>query len=172
MAVAGSRSAAPRAREGFDWRRAGRAALVSGSAASACSAVALAIGGAREEGSAAGPLNGPSQWAWGAREARTTEVTLRHTLLGYSIHHLSSLFWATLHERAFPARESPQHAMRAAAQAIVTAALAYVVDYHVVPRRLRPGFRKHVGPVSIFVSYAAFATGLALARVGLWRARK
>lgn len=164
MSIARSNTVVAGAPRRSAWRRAGRTAIVSGSAASVCSAIVLAMRGAREEGSAAGPLNGPSQWVWGAREARTNAATLRHTLLGYSIHHLSSLFWATLHERIFPARESPQHAMRTAAQAMATAALAYVVDYHVAPRRLRPGFRKHLGPGSIFASYAAFAAGLALAR--------
>src|SRR5690606_130631 len=40
--------------------------------------------------------------------------------------------------------------------------LAYIVDYHVAPARLRPGFKKHLGPRSIFAVYAAFAAGLAL----------
>jgi hypothetical protein len=172
MAAAGSKSAVSQAQSRCAWQRACRTAIMSGSAASVCSAIALAIGGAREEGTAAGPLNGPSQWVWGSREARTTETTLRHTLLGYSIHHLSSLFWATLHERIFPPHESPQHAMRSAAQATVTAAFAYIVDYHVAPRRLRPGFRKHIGPASIFASYAAFAAGLALVRIGLRAAKR
>jgi hypothetical protein len=46
-------------------------------------------------------------------------------------------------------------------EAATTAAAAYIVDYTFTPRRLRPGFRKHLGPGSMFAVYATFAAGLA-----------
>jgi hypothetical protein len=146
-------------------RSAGRSAFYAGTAASVLSALALAACGLREEGSAAGPLNGPSQWIWGEREARTTRATVRHTLVGYAIHHLSSLLWATLHERMFAPGAAAASPARTGAEAMATAALAYVVDYHIAPRRFRPGFRKHLSPPAIFCTYAAFAAGLALERM-------
>jgi hypothetical protein len=142
-------------------KQASRAALISGSAASAISATALALGGALEERSAAGPLNGPSQWLWGEEEAYTREPTLKHTALGYAIHHGSSLMWATMYERLFSQGRSQKRTARILAEAAGATAIAYFVDYYLTPKRFRPGFRKHLSDRSIFAVYAGFAAGLA-----------
>jgi hypothetical protein len=146
-----------------EWRCAARRALLSGGAASALSAIALSACGKLEHDAPAAALNGPSQWLWGEREARTRRATLRHTLVGYGIHHAASIFWATLHERQFGA--APKSAARACAEAALTTSTAYIVDYRLTPRRFRPGFEKHLGPTSLFVVYAAFAAGLALTQI-------
>ena len=39
--------------------------------------------------------------ALGEGEAFTRRATLKHTAVGYTIHHASSIFWALLHERTF-----------------------------------------------------------------------
>lgn len=141
-------------------------ACISGSNASLLSGIALSICSKLEEGSAAGALNGPSQWIWGEDEAHTRRATVRHTLVGYLIHHASSIFWAVGYERAFGCDRNRELArvpwLQILAEGALTAALAYCVDYHVTPKRLRPGFKKHLGPVGIFASYAAFGLGLAL----------
>jgi hypothetical protein len=144
-------------------RRAARDAFLSGSAASIVSAIVLAICSEIEENAPAGALNGPSQWLWGEGEAFTRRATLKHTAVGYTIHHASSIFWALLHERAFGGahKSAARHCIEAAA----TTAAAYIVDYTFTPRRLRPGFRKHLGPGSMFAAYAAFAAGLAAAAI-------
>jgi hypothetical protein len=138
-----------------------RAACLSGSAASLTSTIALAVCGKRENGSAAGPINGPSQWLWGEAEAYTSQPTWRHTAAGYVIHHAMSVLWAATYESLERSRERVSPA-RICAQAAFVTSLAYCVDYHLAPRRLRPGFKKHLGPRSIFSVYAAFAAGLAL----------
>src|SRR5688500_8637849 len=76
-------------------------AVVSGSFASVLSASALSYCSREEEGSAAGGLNGPSQWLWGEEEAYTREATLKHTAVGYTIHHSTSIFWAMFYEHLF-----------------------------------------------------------------------
>lgn len=129
--------------------------------ASITSTAALALCGKVEEGALSGPINGPSQWLWGASEAYTKETTWRHTATGYAIHHLMSVLWATLYENACRAEEHKGLA-HVCLDALSVTSFAYVVDYHVAPRRLRPGFKKHLGPRSIFTVYAAFAAGLAL----------
>src|SRR5688500_15660649 len=118
-------------------------ALVSGSLASVASTVALGIGGAREEDSVAGPINGPSQWLWGEQEAYTREATWRHTATGYAIHHAMSVLWANAYEQ-LQCRSIPPSIAATCAHAALVATLAYVVDYGVAPRRLRPGFKKHL----------------------------
>lgn len=123
--------------------------------------MALALCGHAERGSAAGPINGPSQWLWGEAEAHTERTTWRHTATGLAIHHAMSIFWAAAHELACTSSRV-KNPTRICVVSAGIGALAYVVDYHVAPRRLRPGFRKHLGPRSLFVVYAAFAAGLAL----------
>jgi hypothetical protein len=138
-----------------------RAALGGGSA-SLLSAATLAVCSKLERNSFAGGLNGPSQWLWGEREAMTSAATLKHTAVGYVIHHLTSTFWAALYEKLFGG-EQRKSAPRVLSEAAVLSAAAYVVDYKLTPRRLRPGFEKHVRPGSMFAVYACFALGLAAA---------
>lgn len=127
--------------------------------AGALSAVALMVCGRIENGNAAGPLNGPSQWLWGEHAARDRRWN-RHTLAGVVIHQLSSLFWATLHVHAI-SRGRERRASSRMVRAAATGAFAAAVDYGITPRRLQPGFDKQLSLPSLVVVYAAFAAGLA-----------
>jgi hypothetical protein len=143
---------------------AARRASFSGASASVASAIALSICSRIDEGSYAGGLNGPSQWLWGEAEAYTREASVRHTAVGYLIHHLTSVFWATWYERMFgePGEPGePKTPLRRCAEAALCTTGAYIVDYYLTPRRLRPGFKKHVRTPYMFVVYGAFALGLA-----------
>ena len=81
----------------------------------------------------------------------------RNTLLGLGIHTAASIWWAALFELALAARPRPPRLPAAAA----LAAIAYVVDYYVVGKRLRPGFEAYLSPRAMFAVYAAFAAGFA-----------
>jgi hypothetical protein len=50
-----------------------------------------------------------------------------------------------------------------AGAAAATAATAYVVDYHVVPKRVTPGFEAHIDLRSFPKIYLALGAGFALA---------
>jgi hypothetical protein len=140
------------------WGNAMKRALFSGSVASIASTMALAICGRRDVRSAATPLNGPSQWIWGSAAPYHDGFSVRHTLVGYAIHHLASVFWATAYERFRPHERRGDVAMAAA-----VAATASVVDFDFTPHRLRPGFEKRLSQRSLVVVYTAFAAGLAIA---------
>jgi len=146
-------------------RRLASDAVVSGSAASLASAAALMACSKLHDGSAAGGLNGPSQWLWGESEAYTRETTLRHTVAGYAIHHATSIFWAVLHEAVFGGSRRRKSPIQHCADAAVSATTAHFVDYHLTPRRLRPGFEKHVSAKGMVAVYSAFAAGLAIAAI-------
>jgi hypothetical protein len=92
---------------------------------------------------------------------RHEQVSAKHTLTGYAIHHASSLWWAACFE-AWAAKS--RRPAELAAKAAATAAVAYVVDYKVVPPRLSPGFEGKVGRLGMAAVYAAFAGGLLAAR--------
>jgi hypothetical protein len=50
---------------------------------------------------------------------------------------------------------------RAVTAGVATSALAYVVDYHVVPDRFTPGFEKRLPDRSLGLIYTVLALGLA-----------
>jgi hypothetical protein len=137
------------------------AALFAGSVAALCSSAVVTLCGHLENRRALAPHNGPAQWIYGTQAAHRREVSCSHTLVGYAIHHLSSVWWAYVQRRLFPAR----HARSVAAhlgQGAITAVMANIVDYKVVPKRLQPGFEKHISRTSLVAVYAAFGVGLAL----------
>ena len=117
-------------------------------------------------GSYASGTNATSHWLWGESAKQRHAADLPHTAVGYAIHHASSLLWAFAFERWLAARRPP-HPVRAAA---TVTAVAYVVDYRVVPKRLTPGFEQHLPRRARFAAYAAFAAGLAV--TALYRHRR
>ena len=143
------------------WRDALSRALRSGTLASLSSTVALTLCGWLQNRRPAAPNNGPSQWIWGEHAAYETRATVRETVVGYGVHHASSIFWAVLHERTFGASTVPSTPSVSIAKGLTTAAVALWVDYRLTPARFRPGFDKHLSNSSIALVYAAFGLGLA-----------
>lgn len=138
------------------------AVLFTGTVAAVLSSVALLCCGRLERGRALATHNGPSQWVYGRAAAFRRGITMRHTLVGYLIHHASSFLWAGVHHALLGgnkrARPFAEHLRSGAAVTV----LAHVVDYQVVPKRLQPGFDKHVSRTSLYAAYAAFGLGLAI----------
>jgi hypothetical protein len=144
------------------WKQPARQAWVSGAAASILSAITLALLGKLESGSAAGPINGPSQWIYGRWAAYLKRPSLRHTLVGFLIHHVTATGWALLHERIFGRNKQTQALPARLGRAAVTASTANFVDYQLTPKRLQPGFEAQLSRKSLVLVYAAFAIGLTL----------
>jgi hypothetical protein len=142
------------------WGSALRSALVSGTAASLFTTVVLAACGKKERADPYGPLNGPSQWIWGKHAACERGFSVRHTVVGYLIHHAMSIFWATFFEKLAASR-NPSLAAETLAVAAATSTVACVVDYCVVPDRFTPGFEKQLSRHSMALTYVAFAAALA-----------
>jgi hypothetical protein len=143
------------------WNIATRRGLVSGTAASALSTVALAALGKAGTGSAFAPTNAISHWIWGEKAARRDRPTLRYTAAGYLIHHLSATFWAVLFERFMGERLDRLAPAPTLAAATATSAIACFTDYQLTPRRLHPGYEKRLSKPSLAVVYGAFGLGLA-----------
>lgn len=141
------------------WRDALARALRSGTCASICSTLLVSWLGRRRSGHVPAGTNATSQWLWGSKAHRRDRWSLRYTLTGFAIHHCSSLFWATGFERLRGRATTPA---RVLALAAATTAVAYVVDYKVVPQRLSPGFDKRMQPKDLLFVYAGFGLGLAL----------
>jgi len=144
------------------WRGALRRGAFTGSVASAASALALALCSHGENRSPFSAVNAVSHWLWGERAAAKDGPSLRYTLLGYGIHHASSVFWGVLFERGFGRLLARRQPAAAAAAGVAMAAAACFVDYKMTPQRLHPGYEKRLSGGSLALVYAAFGAGLAL----------
>ena len=144
------------------WKQAVREGAVSGSLASILSTCVLALAGARQNGSAAAPINATSHWLWGDESLAAERPSLRHTLTGYLTQHAASIFWATLYSRVYGHREEAKQLPQAVAGGIATSAVAAVVDYGIVPKRLTPGYEHRLSTGAMVAVFAALATGFAL----------
>lgn len=140
------------------WTQALQAALISGAVASIASTVVLSLRGKRENGTPYGANNAISHWIWGDEAARHDDFSLRHTVIGYTIHHASSTFWATFYEKYF---SQQQQAGTAVLGGTTVAAAACFVDYQLTPHRLQPGYEMRLSRRSLLLVYAAFGLGLA-----------
>jgi hypothetical protein len=145
------------------WDQAFRNALISGTVASIVSTISLAVSGKTELDKSAAPVNGPSQWIWGRHAPYKNRFSLRYTVVGYAIHHAASIFWAILHEKLRQRMGPANDTVAAIAPALVTTAAAYVIDFHVIPKRLTPGFEHRLSKRSLLMVYGTFALGLVTA---------
>jgi formate-dependent nitrite reductase membrane component NrfD len=146
-----------------------REGAVTGSLASILSTAVLALAGARQNRSAAAPINAASHWIWGDESLREDRLTLRHTLLGLLTQHAASIFWAALYSRIYGHRPEAKQWPQALAGAATTCAIAGVVDYMVVPKRLTPGYEHRLSTSAMVAVYAALAAGFALGAAVLRR---
>jgi hypothetical protein len=87
--------------------------------------------------------------------------SLRYTIVGYGIHHATSVFWALWYEKVRHQLPPAESTAAVLAPAVATAAAAYAVDFHFAPRRLTPGFERRLSQRSLLMVYGAFALGLA-----------
>ncbi len=142
------------------WNDALRDGVLSGAIAGAATAAVAALCGIRERGSAIAPLNASSHILHGPDAGRVTDVDLEHTAVGLPIHVGSAMLWATLYERAFGGAADRGEVGKALAGGYAIAALAYLVDYHGVPKRLTPGWEHSISGGSVALVFGALALSL------------
>ena len=144
------------------WKIALREGAVAGTVATLLSTALLAVLGRRESASAVGGGTPRTPRLWGGAVRRADGADLRHTLTGFVTHHLAAVFWASLYSLLHGHRDEAKTPAQAVAGGIATSAVAYVVDYHVVPRRLTPGWEHRMAPRSLAATYGSLAVGFAL----------
>lgn len=125
---------------------------------SAAVAVAAAIRGRMELGTSLRPLNGISHILWGPHAGNVKTMNAKYTLAGLALNTGACWFWAWLYRKG--AYNVYASTSGAAAGAVGVAALAYVTDYHLIPRRFTPGFELSLSRYSFPWLYAALAAGL------------
>ena len=142
--------------------------LFSGTIVGLAVTATAAAFGRRATGSAVAPINATSHVVWGDYAARIQDgVSARFTGLGFAINHASAIFWALFFERLIGRNANPG---RILASAVAVTATAYIVDYHLVPKRLTPGWELRLPRRSLAGIYAAL--GFSLAVAGLLEQRR
>lgn len=144
-----------------------RRATLSGSAAGCAAAVTAASLAPGEGSTPYAPINAVAHCLWPRTAFSETGPSARFTLTGLAINHAAAIFWGVVYETLLMRRRGTDRARPGPAAKIATAgttaALAYAVDYHAVPKRLTPGFEAHLSGRSMFYVYTALAAGLAVA---------
>jgi hypothetical protein len=144
-------------------------AAASGSIAGLVTTAAVALAGVRHAGSAVAPINATSHVLYGDDAGTADTVDLKHTLPGLLINTGAGVFWALVHELLL-ARLPRRDRTAAAASGAAVAGLAYAVDYHLIPRRLSPGWELKLPRGSVAIGFVAL--GLSLSVAALLRARR
>ena len=134
--------------------------------------LALMACGYGDEGNAWTPLNAVSHIAWGDEALEQKTFSVKYTLVGALLSVSSVGGWAALHEMLCGEAEEREQVGVSLAGAVGVAALAWLIDYKVVPRRLQPGFESRVTRRSMWLIYAVLAVALAGSGVFQARARR
>ena len=135
-------------------------ALVSGTLAAAAVTFVASLASRRATGSYASALNATSHFLWGDRAARKHEYSMKYTGVGFLANYGASVLWALVYEVL--GRRRRRGRVRALRDGALVSAIAYAVDYHVVPRRFTPGFELRLPTKALAAVYASLAVGLAL----------
>ena len=105
--------------------------FLSGTLAAAAVTLVASIASRRATGSYASALNATSHFLWGDRAARRHAYSWKYTGIGFAANYGASVFWALFYELL--GRGKRRSGTRALRDGALVSALAYVVDYHVVP---------------------------------------
>ncbi len=128
------------------------AGLIAGGATAG---VLLGFGHARR--TAFRPINAIAHVFFGSRALLYDGFDVRVTIAGLVVHLVSLAVWGVI----FAALASRLRGWALAGAALVFTALAYIVDYVLVPERLRPGFEVALSRPEISIVYLVMAIALA-----------
>lgn len=152
-----------------------RRAVISGTVSGLATAGVASFAGKHENGSYAAPLNATSHIIWGEEAAYHDRPSLKYTLTGFLLNHASTIFWASFYEKLFgrhgvrqrmqrlpfTVSPGPVFLVKPLCRGATVATAAYIIDYHLIPKRFTPGFEKRVSGKSLTAIFAALAVGLA-----------
>lgn len=135
--------------------------LNTGIVASAATTLAASVCGALEDGETIAPLNAVSHIIWDDEAAEQTELSYQYTATGVALNAAAVTSWAAIHEWGFGEVADKKDIAGTFLGGALVSAAAYITDYHIVPRRLTPGFELRLSNRSLFGIYATLALSLA-----------
>lgn len=154
-----------------NWHQALTASTLPGAIAGIGTLATVAYRGHRDTGSALAPINASSHALWGPRAGQVERPTLRHTLPGLAINLGAGLWWTLVFQKLFGAATERRGWPAAIGGGLATAALAYLLDYRILPRRLSPGWEQRITGRSLRLSLGVMGLGIGLASLAAARRR-
>ncbi|WEX09577.1 hypothetical protein [Chelativorans sp. AA-79] len=145
-----------------------RYALFSGTAAGLAALLAVMASAMAEGRGVLEPVSATSHWLHGDSAGRTAKADASHTGVGLVTNAASAMFWA-LPFAFWASRGGPRSLTHLLCGASVLSALAALLDYGLLPRRLSPGWELAVSKRAVAGAFAAMAAGLA---AGAWAAQR
>ena len=145
---------------GRPWSGTLQDALVAGSIVAAVTIAAVALRGRQDSGSAVAPINASSHVVYGPEAGDVDVADFKHTLPGLAINAGASVFWAAVYERLFGDADDRGGVGKALLGGGAVAGLAYLLDYHLLPKRLTPGWEERVSGRSLAMIFGAMALTL------------
>lgn len=137
-----------------------RTMLYSGAGAALFSLTAIALLSRIEGRDASRPINATSHVLWGDEEATGDGIDRRRTLPGLVINVGAGFFWGAVYALLTP-RPPERSRSEVVGRALATSLLAALVDYGLIPRRMRPGWELVLSSRSVAAALAAMGIGLA-----------
>ena len=139
-----------------------RNALITGTIAGLATALTATLCAKRYGVAPAAPINAVSHVVWGEEAGAHDEVSAKYTGTGLATNHAACIFWAAIYEAVFAADAERGDSGKALAGAALVTGIAYVTDYHVVPKRLTPGYELRLPRRALACIYGALAAALPL----------
>ncbi|WP_240200104.1 MULTISPECIES: hypothetical protein [Paracoccus] len=134
---------------------------LAGAFAAVLSALALGVSSALRGLPVWMPLNATTHALHGPAAATTTAFDLTHTGLGAAIHVVSCFFWAAV--AVLLIRKAARGGAAVAwLTGLATATIAGLIDYGLMPARLRPGWELVLSPLGVIAGLVALGVGLSL----------
>ncbi len=137
-------------------------ALLKSQVAGFATTGAVALCGQFEDEDAVSPVNDISHILWGDKAFEQNELSLKYTGAAILLNQSAIGAWALLHQLFWGRALRRGQVEKSLMGGILVAGLAYLVDYHLMPKRLKPGFEQHLTPRSLLVIYATLALALGL----------
>lgn len=123
---------------------------------------AVALCGFVEDGDSTAPVNDISHIVWGREAFEQNQLSLKYTGTAVLLNQTAVGAWALLHQLFFGRAARRGNLKESLMGGVMVSLLAYLVDYHAVPERLKPGFERHLMPRSLIFIYGVLALSLGL----------
>jgi hypothetical protein len=146
-----------------NWSNALRTAISIGGLTSVTTALTTALCGWRENANAVAPLNAISHIVWGEEATSQEHISAKYTATGLALNTAAMFGWALIFAKLLRNSGKPaEHRISSLSGGALVSLVAYVVDYHVVPKRLTPGIESRLSCRSLLLVYVVLALSLGL----------
>ncbi len=140
--------------------------LKTGLALAAATNAAIMLASDRELGAPWAAINAICHAVDGDEVTQPSEWSPRESLLGVFINGTAMALWGVLYEGTLAVTKTKSNPVTG----LLGAALSYVIDYKLVPKRFTPGIEKKLSGPSVLAAYLAL--GVALSLSGLWNGKR